>query len=765
MANITLRPNVVLHAIPAENNWIRESDIAARLTYHERLRMSQIYPILFPWSDLYSNPTSHQRSQFLQFARGQIDVWADLELKPLPVTTPVSDEPSLDTGTPSLGTIEQVADEDLGAGVHDLDLQLPTSEVNVSSVESPSDRPAGEFIAEAIPTEPIESEASCEDQISVPSADLDPQRAAIFASSQINLVVSAPPGTGKTHALIERICQLLPYTDGPISDQIVVLSFTRATVAEIMRRLRERAAIGFQDNLRYVNVRTFDSYATRLLLCDKEPEQLRGLGYDKRIDSLLQGVAAGTLPNADSTIRRIRWLLVDEIQDLVGVRARLVVHLLRKILAAGGAVSLFGDPSQSIYDFQVQDGWSSARFFSEANSALPETTQRYEFQTFHRYTEPKMVDFIRRARKCAASDDFQEVDGNHLLGLIRELDARAQVTDLASILQDHQGPTAVLTRSNLQVEQLAQWCGDRGLPYEVNAGAVGSYWPAWIAILFSGWAQEEMSLDQLRRRHDHYSSVNPNDMPSIDAVMALLRREGTLGNETVDVALLGEIVLRRLPVQDVVGPNPQRHLRLSTVHKAKGLEYDHVLVLEPDNNFDGSAEECRVLYVAATRARRTLKLLKKDSAVFRAPSFQCRELGHKHVSRQRINYLYLEGIDDLDISTWSDHGHPSENIRRYSSGDFSIASPSGRDYYLFFTTSGGETKTLCKTNSSLSWDLGQLLRRFGKAGSTALFAALKPRRFATVSLIDTGYSGVDSHGIGGFVLAPVIQGESKFDVI
>ena len=765
MANISLRPNVVLCAVPAENKWIRESDIAAKLTYHERLRMSQMYPLLFPWSDLYSNPTSKQRSQFLQFAHGDIDVWADLELKPLPVANPVSEEPAPATRTLSLGTIGQVPDDNLGAGLDDFDLQPPISEIDLSLAEAHDDWPDSGFIADAVPTEPIEPEAEREDHISVTSDDLDPQRAAICASSQTNLVVSAPPGTGKTHALIERICQLLPHTDGPVSDQIVVLSFTRATVAEIMRRLRERADTGFQDNLRYVNVRTFDSYATRLLLCDKEPEQLRGLGYDKRIDSLLQGSASGSLPNADSTIRKIRWLLVDEIQDLVGVRARLVVHLLRKVLQAGGAVSLFGDPSQAIYDFQVQDGWSSARFFSEVSTALPETTLRYEFQTFHRYTEPKMVDFIRRARKCAASDDFQEVDGNHLLSLIREVDTRAQVNDLASILHVHQGPIAVLTRSNLQVEQLAQWCGDRGLPYEVNAGAVGSYWPAWIAILFAGWAQEEMSLEQLRRRHDHYSSVNPNDMPSLDTVIALLRREGTLGNETVDVAVLGEIVSRRLPVQDVVGPNQQRHLRLSTVHKAKGLEYDHVLVLEPDNNFDGSPEECRVLYVAATRARRTLKLLKKDSSVFRAPSFQCRELGHKHVSKQRINYLYLEGLDDLDISTWSDHGHPSDNIRRYSNGDFSIASLSGKEYSLFFTTSGGATETLCKTSSSLSWDLGQLLRRFGKAGSTALFAALKPRGFATVSLIDTGYSGVDSHGIGGFVLVPVIQGESKFDVI
>jgi len=79
---------------------------------------------------------------------------------------------------------------------------------------------------------------------------------------------------------------------------------------------------------------------------------------------VLQGLGANSLPHAAETLRKVRWLLVDEIQDLVGVRARLVVLLMRKVLASGGAVSLFGDPAQSIYDFQVQDGWNSARFLA-----------------------------------------------------------------------------------------------------------------------------------------------------------------------------------------------------------------------------------------------------------------------------------------------------------------------------------------------------------------------------------------------------------------
>jgi hypothetical protein len=225
------------------------------------------------------------------------------------------------------------------------------------------------------------------------------------------------------------------------------------------------------------------------------------------------------------------------------------------------------------------------------------------------------------------------------------------------------------------------------------------------------------------------------------------------------------VVSTRLPIQDLASPNGHPHLRLSTVHKAKGLEYDHVFVLEPDNNFDGVPEECRILYVAATRARRALRLLRKDNGVFRPPSYQSRELGHKHISRQMVNYLYLDGIDDIDISTWSDQGPPVEAMHQYRNGTFSIAAVSGTDYFLFFGCDGTQSQKLCRMEGGLCRDLGRLLRRFGKSDNTALFGALRPRAFATVSLNDTGVTGCSGLGVGGFVVVPVIQGETRFDVV
>ena len=77
------------------------------------------------------------------------------------------------------------------------------------------------------------------------------------------------------------------------------------------------------DDLRFVSVRTFDSFATRILLAADTERDLKGFGYDARIELAIEALEN---PESDASliVSRCRHLIVDEIQDLVGVRGRLV---------------------------------------------------------------------------------------------------------------------------------------------------------------------------------------------------------------------------------------------------------------------------------------------------------------------------------------------------------------------------------------------------------------------------------------------------------
>jgi superfamily I DNA/RNA helicase len=49
-------------------------------------------------------------------------------------------------------------------------------------------------------------------------------------------------------------------------------------------------------------------------------------------------------------------------------------------------------------------------------------------------------------------------------------------------------------------------------------------------------------------------------------------------------------------------------IKLSTAHKAKGLEWDNVIMLENTFKFDKGEEEARIWYVAVTRAKKSLTI-------------------------------------------------------------------------------------------------------------------------------------------------------------
>src|SRR5690606_39051355 len=143
----------------------------------------------------------------------------------------------------------------------------------------------------------------------------------------VRQLVLAPPGTGKTHIVVARLEYLIneellePY-------ELAVLCFSRATVSEIIQRVSgyiKNAKI--HDDIRFVAVRTFDSFATRMLISIQPDDiDLSGKSYDERIELAVNALRTRK-GNDLLQIINYRHLIIDEIQDLVGIRAELVKEL------------------------------------------------------------------------------------------------------------------------------------------------------------------------------------------------------------------------------------------------------------------------------------------------------------------------------------------------------------------------------------------------------------------------------------------------------
>jgi ATP-dependent DNA helicase RecQ len=76
------------------------------------------------------------------------------------------------------------------------------------------------------------------------------------------------------------------------------------------------------------------------------------------------------------------------------------------------------------------------------------------------------------------------------------------------------------------------------------------------------------------------------------------------------------------------GESDSRHapLLLLTAHRAKGLEFDHVLIVDGGGWQQSSDEERRLFYVAMTRARKTLTLCARQSSTPHPFIRDCQEL-------------------------------------------------------------------------------------------------------------------------------------------
>ena len=194
----------------------------------------------------------------------------------------------------------------------------------------------------------------------------DEQATVATAPPTARLLVTAGPGTGKTHTLVARIAHLVEH-DGVAPGGVLALSFSRAAVGELRSRLRATGS----DAGRVAPV-TFDSFATRVLAEVAPGGSWRDQSYDGRIEAAISRIA-----DFGEFLEQVEHLCVDETQDLVGVRMHFVKALLEQLDVG---FTLLGDPAQGIYDFTLQPDGDPIRDGSPAFYAWVRQRYRTDLQ-------------------------------------------------------------------------------------------------------------------------------------------------------------------------------------------------------------------------------------------------------------------------------------------------------------------------------------------------------------------------------------------------
>ena len=481
------------------------------------------------------------------------------------------------------------------------------------------------------------------------------RRAVALASRGSDGAVVARAGSGKTHTL-----RAIARTTAPTST--LLLAFNRSIAAEARARLPEHVQVTTMHALAYRAVVARDPRMRRKFAATSRPDQValwtRLAELDPRdpkrgahvaaIRALLAGFAASAdpLPSAehlpagmrrtldaqlgtDRAVERTRWLarraariwqrsadpddsapldhdgylklfdlrrckleaelvLVDEAQDLAPV--------MLSVLARQAAVRiLVGDPAQRIY------GWRGA-VDAMAASGYPQVrlTRSFRFG-------PEIAAVALRVLQLLAP-------GSALVGAGPS--GAVDVSDRPAT-----GPRAILCRSNLGVIEAALANAERGVSVVGGFGATLDRLEASHVL----WRRRDQPATEVSARasQDRAATVagfaswrELCDAAEVEGgpVRTLQRLVDRHGDEVPRICrLLGRAELRKSSVN--------APLQLSTVHRAKGREWDRIelwgdlprlpcdaLALRRAPDPEASRAEANLLYVAVTRARRALHL-------------------------------------------------------------------------------------------------------------------------------------------------------------
>jgi hypothetical protein len=420
--------------------------------------------------------------------------------------------------------------------------------------------------------------------VSVPETATPAQQAVIELPSNARAFVVAGPGAGKTWTLLQRAIKLLLEDDLQPAD-LLVLSFTRAVVAELRKRDQ---AMHTRSRMR---PETFDSFATRLLAEHASDDRWRTAGFDGRIAAATLLVESG---RADGTLDSVTHVLLDEVQDLVGVRGEFVAALLRE---HQGGFTAFGDPAQAIYDHERG---------RHDDGLLESLRDRFADQTHELTGNQRTSGYLATLAadlRAVLLDDDPRGAADAVVAAFADLDTCGDWRGLGAQLNGVRDSTAVLCRDNATALALAEALHRDGVRHRVRRGTSDRPVAGWVGATFAGRSSlTRLALEQV---HAELAALRFPGILDVNAAWSVLSQldRSALGGAVREREVRTRIIAGRIPWQ--LYDEPDEHLVVSSIHRAKGLEFDQCIIVEWSPREEEDEElEAKVLFVALTRARR-----------------------------------------------------------------------------------------------------------------------------------------------------------------
>ena len=425
--------------------------------------------------------------------------------------------------------------------------------------------------------------------------ELTPTQLNIIKDNQAKFIaVAAGPGSGKTKVLVHKLASMLLMEDVK-HEQMLMLTFSRAAATEFTKRLL--ALIG--NAALYIEIKTFHSYCFDLL---------GKVGSLEKSDTILKKTVE-KIRNGDVEAGRITKtvLVIDEAQDMDADEFALINVLMEQNEEM--RVIAVGDDDQNIFEFRGASAKYLDRFIQEKQAVkyelvenfrsknnLVEFTNAYAKTIRHRL---KITPVVARQRDNGSIRLVQGQDDQLTTPLVEDL----LTTDLS-------GTTCILARTNEEALQIAGCLNHNGTPTKLVQTNDGFSLFNLLEVRFF--------LDRLHLADDVFiiadevweeakkALINTFGKSSKLDICANLVKDFEVTNPKQKYKSDLDVFIKESKLEDFVHGSGQTIL-VSTMHKAKGKEFDNVFVMLTSSSA-ATDEDKRLLYVAMTRAKQRLNI-------------------------------------------------------------------------------------------------------------------------------------------------------------
>lgn len=420
----------------------------------------------------------------------------------------------------------------------------------------------------------------------------DIQKQIINDTESKYIVVAAGPGSGKTRVLVHKLASLMMLEDAK-HEQLLMLTFSRAAATEFKKRLI--SLIGNAAN--FVEIKTFHSYCFDLL------GKIGSLdGVKEVIPQAVKMIEGGEVEQGRITKT---VLLIDEAQDMDNNEYALVRALMSR--NEGMRIIAVGDDDQNIYEWRGSSSKYMRSFIDDFGAHKYELIQNYR-------SRPNIVvlagEFAKTIRNRMKTTPISAVNPeNGIVEITRHKSVELEEPVVNKVTETyHGGKACVLTVTNEEALRVCTLLNKRGIRARLiqsldgfklrNLAEIRFFLKMIDRKLQSAVISNEIWEDAKRSLNDNFRKSEC--LENCNNLISDFEETHTYSKYRTDL----EEFINQSNYEDFYTDELDA-VYVSTIHKAKGREFDNVYILL--NNFTpDSGAESRKLYVGMTRAKNAL---------------------------------------------------------------------------------------------------------------------------------------------------------------